>query len=874
MDDQFPMHLWHKTIPQAELTLNLLRGSRINPKLSAWEQLHGRYDFNRTPIAPPGIKVLAHERPEQRKSWSAHAKEGWYVGPALDHYRCYRVWIISTRQERVVNSLTWFPQKLAMPIATAEDLMIAAINDLRNALVAPPTHSLIGNLPPSETEKLDTLANILHQEVQHPSIEKAKKPAPAPSLRVEPLPTTRRSDRPSIPPERYSPGTTHVATQPDEPDADTTFHAHTATHPDTGLQAEYKDLVKSSAGPRWEIAMCKEIGRLFQGYDCPDGVHDTKGTNTVRFIKRKDIPAGKKPTYVRIVTAYRENKEDPYRVRMTVGGNLIDFPGDVATKTADLTTAKLLINSIISNPKGRAMCIDIKDFYLNNDLPNTEYIRIPVSIIPAAIWKQYKVDDYVDDGYVYGAVDKGMYGLPQAGRVASDVLIPRLKAKGYIPSGRTPGLFKHTERPIQFALVVDDFFVSLEDDQDGEHLINSLQEHYQITVDKTASKFCGMQLDWDYNARHVDVSMPKYIEKTLQRFEHPKPKRPQHAPSKWNAPTYGATVQYAEPEDTSPPLAPAAVTRLQQIIGTLLYYARAVDSTMLVALGTIAAAQTKATDATMQAAMQLLDYAATHPDAKVRFHASDMILHIHSDASYLSEPQARSRVGGYFFLGGKEEPADNPRPNGPVHVESRIMRNVMASAAEAETGGLFINGQEGTHIRQILAELGHPQPGPTPITTDNSTADGFANDRTKIKRSKAMDMRFYWIKDRVGQGEFDVRWAKGKVNLGDYYTKHHPPSHHIQMRPTYLHTDSTPISTAPECKGVLIRDSGLTESQSCQDTPEQCGTAIAFTVASSTTDEHEWTVVARRARRRPTSGATVFPENRSTFAIASAKAHY
>jgi hypothetical protein len=97
-DENFPMYLWDKTIPQRELTLNLLRGSRINPKLSAWEQIHGRYDFNAHPIAPPGIKVLAHAKPTQRKTWETHAFEAWYVGPAMDHYRCHTVWAKSTRQ--------------------------------------------------------------------------------------------------------------------------------------------------------------------------------------------------------------------------------------------------------------------------------------------------------------------------------------------------------------------------------------------------------------------------------------------------------------------------------------------------------------------------------------------------------------------------------------------------------------------------------------------------------------------------------------------------------------------------------------------------------------------------------------------------------
>ena len=127
---------------------------------------------------------------------------------------------------------------------------------------------------------------------------------------------------------------------------------------------------------------------------------------------------------------------------------------------------------------------------------------------------------------------------------------------------------------------------------------------------------------------------------------------------------------------------------------------------MLVALGTLAAAQTKGTTHTMDAAVDLLNYAATNPNAAIRYHRSDMILYAHSDASYLSEPQARSCVGGFFYLGNTNEPADNPTPNGPIHIKSRTMKNIMAAASEAEIGALFHNGQEAAHMRQILKELG------------------------------------------------------------------------------------------------------------------------------------------------------------------------
>ena len=92
----FPLSNWCRLLPQAELTLNLLRPSRLNPKLSAHAQLEGAFDFNRTPLAPPGTRVIVHEKPNQRRTWAPHGIDGWYIGPAMDHYQCYRVWIPST----------------------------------------------------------------------------------------------------------------------------------------------------------------------------------------------------------------------------------------------------------------------------------------------------------------------------------------------------------------------------------------------------------------------------------------------------------------------------------------------------------------------------------------------------------------------------------------------------------------------------------------------------------------------------------------------------------------------------------------------------------------------------------------------------------
>ena len=169
-----------------------------------------------------------------------------------------------------------------------------------------------------------------------------------------------------------------------------------------------------------------------------------------------------------------------------------------------------------------------------------------------------------------------------------------------------------------------------------------------------------------------------------------------------------------------------------------------------------------------------------------------MRLHIDSDALYLSVKNSRIRAGGYYYLSDKSDstkPPNKPTPNGVLHALSITLRNVMASAAEAELGVLFYNGQVAEPIRTCLEEMGYPQPS-TPIKTDNSIAAGIVNSSIRQKKSKAMDMHFYWVKDCVSQKHFLVYWESGLTNKGDYYTKHFPTSHHVQVRPQYVQQQS------------------------------------------------------------------------------------
>jgi hypothetical protein len=133
----FPLHLWDRLLPQAEITLNLLRTSRLHPQLSAAAHFHGLVEYNKTAFAPPGCKIIAHEKPGNRRTWAPHEKHGYSLGPAMHHYRCQNVYISSTANERIVDTLEFFPHNYQMPQQSSTDRLIMAANDMPDALQNP-----------------------------------------------------------------------------------------------------------------------------------------------------------------------------------------------------------------------------------------------------------------------------------------------------------------------------------------------------------------------------------------------------------------------------------------------------------------------------------------------------------------------------------------------------------------------------------------------------------------------------------------------------------------------------------------------------------------------------------------------------------------
>jgi hypothetical protein len=417
-----------------------------------------------------------------------------------------------------------------------------------------------------------------------------------------------------------------------------------------------------------------------------------------------------------------------------------------------------------------------------------EYIKIKYKYLPADIRLTYKLDTTLaPNGYIYIKIQKGMYGLKQAAVLAYDNLVKLLAPHGYSPCPNTTGLWKHSSRPTEFCLCVDDFGIKYISLADAHHLLDTLKKYYKVSVDWDGQHYCGLTMNWNYRRGYVDISMPGYVHSALLRLQHPPPKHPQHAPHKWTRPAYSQRIQMA-PINITPRLDQKGTRKVQSVVGSFLYYARAIDPTMLVTLNNLGTSQAAAIEDTSNRCNMLMDYAHTHPDATIRYHASDMQLWIISDAAYLVKPGAQSHYAGLFFLRSRSpSPPAVPvvKLNGAILVNCKTIANVVASAAEAETGGVFGNAQTGIAIGIVLQELGHPQ-DQIPLQTDNSTAPSFVTKNIKQRRSKTWDMRWNWLREKISQALFRVYWAKGIHNEVDYFTKHHPPKHHIQQQPKYI----------------------------------------------------------------------------------------
>ena len=888
--EDFPISLWDRLLPQAEITVNLIRQSNATPNVSAYAHLSGPFDYNKMPLAPMGCDAQIHEKTDKRGTWSYHSIDGWYLNTSPEHYRTHNCAIKSTKQERLTDTIQFNHKRITKPTLTHADKIMAALADcikhIKNsgrdtqqqkrdilqlmkvtqkvvetnptALERPVQASNTSSVPRVPTTTQATLKNVIDEgrritrsmsnsitnvtttitdnnnnninrqrvprvtnNVCPPTKSKASKlsrararkatnstnngPASRTRSKVKPPSANTRASKPSrvsrIPKPSTSStknnntGTANAVmnmqsrrrkfrrlTRRMERLENEVHEALAVMDKDTGKMLNYRQLLRIPKYREvWSKSSANEFGRLANGV----GGRIKNPTNTIRFIHERDVPKNrmKDVTYGQFVCTIRPEKAEQERTRFTVGGDRINYPGDVATPTAEMLVAKMLFNSVVSTKGAKFMTMDISNFYLMTPLKRPEFIRIKLSDIPDEIIKEYKLKEKVTkNGSIYIEAIRGMYGLPQSGLLANQLLEKRLNRHGYHQSKYVPGLWKHTTRPIQFTLVVDDFGVKYVGEEHAQHLKSVLEEHYKVTTDWTGTRYIGITLDWDYDKRQVHLSMPGYVQKALKQFQHVWKGKTQDSPFQSEPIRYGAKKQYAKNTSTSPKLNKKGKKFIQQVCGKFLFLGRAVDSTLLCPISAIASQAAEPTEDTLRQAMQLLDYLASQEEAVLTYKASEMILAVHSDASYLSEPKARSRAGGHFFLSSD---SDIPANNGAILNIAHIIRHVMSSATEAELAALYIMAREAVYIRIILEEMGHKQPK-TPLQTDNSMANAVVNGIVQPKRTKAMDMRFHWLRDREAQEQFRIHWRPGKSNYADYWTKHHPAKHHRTIRREFL----------------------------------------------------------------------------------------
>ena len=528
-----------------------------------------------------------------------------------------------------------------------------------------------------------------------------------------------------------------------------------------GSDINYK---KSHNGPHadhWRIADSEEMERLFV-------------TGTIRPRLFHDIPKDRVITYVNPVCVEKTHDDGTlkFRTRLTIGGDRIKYPYSTSAVTAEMEALKLLLNCMISEDANWTT-IDLTDFYLGTDLPHEEYIRIPIHLIPQDVIDFYELEQFFSANALFCSVHKTHYGLPQAGALSQQRLFQHLQDNGYFQLASTPSVFRNRSGSIRFTLVVDDFGVVWKHKSDLDHLISTLTKLYQVKVNMEGSRYLGMDIAINRQDQHATLTMPGYIEKLLQRVR-PNGIKGAQTPARYQPPQFKKVGAQTATVDNSPLASIEDKKLLQSVIGTLLYYTRAVDPSICTAVHELGSVQAQPTLNDMAKMDRLLQYVSTHRNIGIRYYASNMILNMLSDASYLSRPRARSVLGFYGYLGLPNG------INGPIACGSLVIKCVVASVAEAELAGGFKAAQIAVMHRRTLHDLGYPQP-PTLLRMDNSVAIGLATNAINAKRSKTMDMRFFWLIDRVKQGQFIVGHIPGIWNPADHFTKALPKAKFYQF---------------------------------------------------------------------------------------------
>jgi hypothetical protein len=438
--------------------------------------------------------------------------------------------------------------------------------------------------------------------------------------------------------------------------------------------------------------------------------------------------------------------------------------------------------------------LDLTDFHLGSPMPAPEFIIVHTALFSDQLLVDLNMTPHVQKDeagkdFFYARVDKTMPGFLQAGLRACEHVTSLLLKHGYYQT--QPCMFTHNTDPTFFALVVDDYGVKHTDRVHFDRLVACSSQKCHVKAHPIASSFLGMTIAHDRTARTITTSVPNYIPNLLARHR-PDGCKLYDSPSTCTPPSHGKSTPQLPATDDSPPSSPAQTLELQQVIGSSLCCARCNDLTMLEAVARLASLQSHPTVNLMKSLDRLVGRVAKHPNHCRAIRPSNMLLQCHSDASYLPLPNSGSKAGGYIALG-----YHTPNfLNSPLHCTSTIIPVVVASAGEAELAALFANVQIPIMLRSMLANLGYPQPY-TPVWCDNEFVKGTCESPVRPKKSKSMDVRFNWCRQRASNGIFTVPFIPSLANHADFFTKSLSAMRHLEMVPLFVTSPTKPLLSAP-----------------------------------------------------------------------------
>jgi hypothetical protein len=894
VDPDFPMTQWSKFLLQAELTLNHLRPFADNEKISAYEGIFkSKYDFQAHPIAPIGTKVAVYEPSDQRASWSPHGIQGFYLGPALDHYRSVAVYIPNTNGIRISDQCQYFPKPFKFPGASTNEILLKSIIELKD-VIDNNTDNTIANTKLNDTiDKLNDAISIFENDetpAEPHSPDSIDITTPLPSNLSNKLPNENADeilniidyDLPDEPKrvlydshrlrftkakrpknDKYRPLT------PKESKKYVSLKHKIGQHwTDKETNEEFvidsvimltKPSGKGSKTPhysfynisqhnlptqtrRLQYTRCSEINNAKYVAWIPRGNsafamsiisttpkdpnralnQTTDGQplnfkkamkmdpdlwiqcdaeewhrlleNTLIPVRLNEIPPNNNITYYN-----RQIKEKLVliddieyvnaRVRGTLGGDKTNYDGPTSTNTAEYPLIKTLFSAVLHDvkyvdPNTRFYNIDLVDFYLQSPMEEPAYISVPLKDIPVSIVNTYDLTKMASNNKTYFKVVMTMYGHPVAGLLSNKHLLKTIEKAGYYEDSRVPCLLKHETRSTIGAIVVDDIGLKVRCKDDVMHLVNAIEKVWKVKINWKGDKYVGMDLKWDYNPDNptLEISCDQVIPDALKRFFPGQTLKGADTPGledkKW---TLGSDNKVVIVNENKPIPMPENTKFVQQFTGTLSHAARIVRHDLLPAVNDIAATQSAPTSKTMEQIDRLANYVARFPKASVIFKATDMVLKAMYDSAL--RLHGKHKVGLMLYHSNIN---DHPEMIGNIiEVICRLPPDVVASIAEGEYCAQFITGQTAYWHRIINERMGYPQP-PTILYGDNTTAIGIANDSIKIKRSKAIDNKMHWIRDKTRLKIFLPTHIRTNLNSADYQTKNLSTKEHNRQVKNYI----------------------------------------------------------------------------------------